>query len=352
MRRALNRSTKAGVVARSTTWLILLGCAHWLFAGQPQPPADATPALTPYVDVHAHLDPADPNGSVQAALHAESVGKASTILLLPLPFAPEDSGVFDAEAYMAAVKAHPGKLAFLGGGGTLNVMIQNAVRSGDAGAEVQRKFKERAEAIVSEGGRGFGELTAEHFKGATAYQYAPADHPLFMLLADIAAQHDVPIDLHMEAVPQAMALPANLKSPPNAAQLHENIAPFERLLDHNPKAKIVWAHAGSDGTGERTVELQRRLLKAHPNLYMEIKVDPVDLGKNPPIDASGRIKPDWLKLFEDFPDRFVIGSDQHYPEPKEGPQRWQADVLLLNQLPASVRKKIASDNAVRLYGLR
>ena len=344
-----NRVLAFGVAAAG---LILLIGVHVLLARQPQPPADVKPALAPYIDVHAHLDPADPNGSMQAALHAETVGNASTILLLPLPFAPDDPGIFDAEAYLAAVKMHPGKLAFLGGGGSLNIMIQEAVRSGNAGPEVQKKFKERAEAILSEGGRGFGELTTEHFKGATAYQYAPADHQLFLLLADIAAQHDVPIDLHMEAVPRAMALPANLKSPPNAAQLHENIAAFERLLDHNPKAKIVWAHAGSDGTGERTVDLQRRLLKTHANLYMEIKVDPVDLGKNPPVDADGKIKPDWLKLFEEYPDRFVIGSDQHYPEPKEGPQRWQADVLLLNQLPASVRKKIASENAARLYGLR
>lgn len=343
-------TTKRTVLFVSAAALIFLVCACLLFGGQPRPAAVQL-ALTPYIDVHAHLDPTDPNGSVQAALHAEAVGNASTIFLLPLPFAPDDPGIFDAEAYMAAVKMHPGKLTFLGGGGSLNIMIQDAVRSGDTGPEVQRKFKERAEAILSAGARGFGELTAEHFKGATAYQYAPADHPLFLMLADIAAEHNVPIDLHMEAVPRAMALPSNLKAPPNAAQLHENIAALERLLDHNPKAKIVWAHAGSDGTGERTVELQRRLLKAHPNLYMEIKVDPVDLGKNPPIDANGKIKPDWLKLFEDFPDCFVIGSDQHYPEPKEGPQRWQADVLLLNQLPAGVRKKIASDNAVRLYGL-
>jgi predicted TIM-barrel fold metal-dependent hydrolase len=333
--------------------LAVVFCAHLLLGGPSPRPADAAPiaALTPYIDVHAHLDPDDPDGSVQAALRTENVANAATILLLPLPFAPGDPGIYDAEAYMAAVKMHPGKLAFLGGGGSLNLMIQEALRSGDSGAEVQRKFKERAEAILAEGARGFGELTAEHFKGATAYQYAPADHPLFLLLADIAAQHDVPIDLHMEAVPRAMALPANLKSPPNPPQLHENIAPFERLLEHNPRAKIVWAHAGSDGTGERTVELDRRLLMAHANLYMEIKVDPVDLGKNPPIDADGKIKPDWLKLFEEFPDRFVIGSDQHYPEPKEGPQRWQADVLLLNQLPAGVRRKVAMENAMRLYGL-
>jgi hypothetical protein len=44
---------------------------------------------------------------------------------------------------------------------------------------------------------------------------------------------------------------------------------------------------------------------------MKIKVDPVIPCRNP-IMADGKIKPDWLKLFQDFPDRFVIGSDQHY----------------------------------------
>ena len=27
-----------------------------------------------------------------------------------------------------------------------------------------------------------------------------------------------------------------------------NIAGFERLLAHNPRAKIIWAHAGADGS--------------------------------------------------------------------------------------------------------
>lgn len=82
-------------------------------------------------------------------------------------------------------------------------------------------------------------------------------------------------------------------------------------------------------------------------------MDPVDTGKSSPLanGASGAIKPEWLKLFSDFPDRFLIGTDQHYPE-SSGPQRWQAAVLLFNQLPAAVQQKIGTENAVRIYHLK
>ena len=120
-------------------------------------------------------------------------------------------------------------------------------------------------------------------------------------------------------------------------------------MAHNPRAKIIWAHAGSDNTGDRTVELCRRMLQAHTNLYMEIKTDPQSPGKNYPLASDGKIKPDWLKLFEDFPDRFIIGSDQHYPPPKSPIQRWQTVVLLFNQLPADVRRKIGTENVDHIY---
>jgi predicted TIM-barrel fold metal-dependent hydrolase len=192
-------------------------------------------------------------------------------------------------------------------------------------------------------------MTAEHFDGATPYQFAPPNHPLFRALADIAEKYNLPIDLHMEAVPRSMLLPSDLKSPPNAEQLHSNILGFERLLARNSHAKIIWAHAGSDMTGFRTPDLCRRLLQMHPNLYMEIKTDPQNAGKNYPLTADGKIKPDWLQLFVDFPDRFIIGSDQHYPEPKGSDQRWQTVVLLFNQLPAEVRRKIGTENVLHIF---
>jgi predicted TIM-barrel fold metal-dependent hydrolase len=307
------------------------------------------------MDLHVHVDRQDPDASAQAVVQAMSRQNAVKMFLLTEPYGPDNPDRWDVEVILAAAKKYPRKVAVVGGGATLNAMIQQAARSGDAGPEVQRKFKQRAEEMLREGVVGFGELTTEHLSLPSSpvkdYEYAPADHPLLLLLADIAAEHGVPIDLHMEAVPEATLLPSGLASPPNPPQLHANIAAFERLLEHNARAKIIWAHAGSDATGYRTPELCRRLLKSHPNLYMEIKVDPVTPGKNPPIAADGKIKLEWLKLFQDFPDQFVIGSDQHYgPQPLAGKSRWQAVVLLFNQLPPALRRKIGTENALHIYG--
>jgi predicted TIM-barrel fold metal-dependent hydrolase len=338
----------AGIIA-------LLG-ARLLLAGRPQsnagkPPVglEPVPALTPYVEEHTHFDYLDPDGTVRSALAALGRQNAAMIFFQMPPDTFDDPGRFDAEVLLPAAKKHPGKLAVLGGGGTLNAMIIQSVRTGDAGPAVQKEFKRRAEELLREGVIGFGEMTAEHFDGVTPYQYAPVDHPLYLLLADIAAEHRVPIDLHMEAVPQDMPLPSGLKSPPNPPMLHANIAAFERLLAHNPRAKIIWAHAGADGTGYRTPDLCRRLLLAHANLYMEIKTDPQVPGMNYPL-ADGKIKADWLKLFIDFSDRFIMGSDQHYPEPQGPEERWQELVLLFNRLPSDVRRKIGTENIAHIYG--
>lgn len=308
------------------------------------------PADSPYIDAHTHFDEHDPEGSVRAILQARPRENMVQTYLLIAPDTVEHSKTADAAAILAAAKPYPGKIAVLAGGETLNAVIQQSVRSGETGASVQKQLRERAEELLRLGAAGFGELAVEHFAGATPYQFAPPDHPLFLLLADIAAQHGVPIDLHMEAVPQAMPLPPELKSPPNPPQLHENISAFERLLAHNPRAKVIWAHLGSDGTGYRTPDLCRRLLEKHPNLYMEIKLDPKAPGKNFLL-AGQKLKPEWLQLFKDFPGRFIIGSDQHYPEPA-GPPRWEAAVLLFNQLPADLRKSIGTENVAHIYGVQ
>jgi predicted TIM-barrel fold metal-dependent hydrolase len=351
-------------LSKSTGKILVVLCAgfslaidaHPVFLRQPAAATGTIRAQSPYADVHAHLDPRDPKGSIDAALRSMGQGGAVKIIFLPSPFTPDDPARFDAELLLEAEKQHRDKFAFLGGGGTLNAMIQQSVRTGDAGPEVQRKFKERAEDILRPGALGFGEMTSEHAPSSTPYETAPADHPLFLLLADIAAEHDVPVDLHMEAVSQALPIPADWHVMPLPAPplLKPNIAAFERLLAHNRRAKIVWAHAGWDNTGDRTPELTRRLLEAHPNLYMELKNDPFAVGENPVLTggATGTIKPEWLKIFQEFPDRFVVGSDQHYPEPKNGPQRSEAVVLIVNQLPAELRRKIGTENAIRIYRLK
>ena len=320
----------------------------------PQPPIAA---VSPFIDVHVHIEKPVADESIEVAIKNIPVENIAKYHFLPSPFDEEGPGSFDVEFLKGITKKYSGKIVVSGGGGTLNPMIEQAAHDGKVSPELEKRFRERAEEIARQGAHVFGELTAEHRPSAStpSYQSVPPDNPLFMLLTDIAAAHNMPITLHMEAVSKSMPIPESwhVKNPPNPAQLPANMAAFEKLLAHNPAAKIIWAHAGWDNTGDRTPELSRRLLQAHPNLYLELKIDPMNAGLNSPLTggATGTIKPEWLKLFQDFPDRFVIGSDQHFPMPKDPAQRWQAIVIFFNQLPPDLRKKIGVENATRIYKL-
>ena len=315
----------------------------------------AEPAHSPYIDAHVHLDKKTIESGIESAVQAMQSENSALYLFLPSPFNFRDPRAYDIEAIQAASSKHPGKVAAIGGGGTLNPMLQEATQTGHTSPELEKKFRDRAHEIARLGAAGFGEFAAEHrpSESTPSYQSVPPDHKLLLMLADIAAETGLPITLHLEAVPETIALPASWHfdgvAPPK--ELAGNIAAFERLLSHNERAKIVWAHGGWDNTGYRTPELCRRLLKAHPNLYMELKIDPQRPGLNSPLTggASGTLKPEWLKLFEEFPDRFVMGSDQHYPMPHVTVQRWQGVVHLLNELPPDLQRKFGTENVRRIY---
>lgn len=255
-----------------------------------------------------------------------------------------------------AVKGRPDAFAFGAGPERLNSSILTT-RPDEATFDSRRRFEAIAEKLVDSGVVVLGEFVAEHFSfGQHPYMSVAPDHPLLLLLADVAARRRVPIDLHMEAVPADRPFPdlwpdRGRRRPPadNPLRLKANVAAFERLLAHNATAKIVWAHAGWDNTGERTVGLMRQLLARHPNLYMSIKLRSPSPGSNTPLDVRGRIRAEWLELFRTFPDRFVIGSDAFYDENSSdrlGPMRDFVDAL-----PEDLARKIARANAIKLYRL-
>lgn len=316
-----------------------------------------------YIDIHNHLfarvseTERDYEGAAELALEAMDNLGIQKMFLMPPPFTPsQGASVYDADDLTDTVAANPDRFAFLAGGGSLNVMIQQAVAAGETSAEMLSQFQETAEEIFSKGALGFGEMTAEHFSLGTGHVYesAPPDHTLFLALANIAANNNVPIDIHMEAIPEAMSLPEGLSSPPNPEQLTPNIAAFETLLDHNPDAKIIWSHVGWDNSGQRTSTLCDELLGNHANLYMSIKVGEDNLGGNRVVDEDGNLKSEWLDLFTKYPDRFLIGSDQFYVSPQidqQFPSHVQQTTSVLSQIPTELANKIGYENAQSLFNL-
>jgi predicted TIM-barrel fold metal-dependent hydrolase len=281
-------------------------------------------------------------------------------LLMPPPQPSDRPIVYDCDALRFVRRDHADRFRLLGGGASLNSMIQDTAPD-DVTERVKQRFRARAEEVIACGIVGFGEITAHHMSLARMgsrhpYERAQADHPLLLQLADIAAEKDMPIDLHLDMVPTDMPLPDRpIFNSTNPRNLKANLAAFERLLEHNSRARIIWAHAGSDPLLTRTIQVQRDLLARHPNLYMSLR--PARGGPPPAImlNGAGQLKPDWLALLQEFPDRFVMGSDQFHPPYGAARRTPQATIenlpKVLEQLPPALARAISYENPQRLYRL-
>ncbi len=346
---------------RTTAVFFLPVAGLALFLGMAFPAAAQGPDRTPYIDVHAHLhgiidrtSSGDYEGAAGVALEAMDKLGAARMLVMPPPFGIAQLHVYDIEPLLEVARRHPGRFAVLGGGGSLNPILMEAVKVGEVTADMKRRFAETAERLASRGIVGFGEMTTEHFSlGFThPYEAAPPDHPLLLLLADIAARHDLPIDIHMEAIEHAADLNPRYRSPPNPARLTPNIAAFERLLAHNRNVRVVWSHVGWDNTGQRTVALTRRLLAAHPNLHVSVKMGPDSLPANRPLKRGEGLDPEWQALIEEFSDRFLVGTDQFFVTPrssKKFPPHPGTGRALLDALPPGLARKIGLENPLKVF---
>jgi len=318
-----------------------------------------------WIDVHVHLFAdkgalADFDEVAREALRIMDAERIRTILIMSPPRAREGP---DTESLAQIVRKYRPRIAMLGGGGTLNPMLQEAGKSTEVSEGVRRTFEETAEHIIASGAKGFGELTAHHLSLAPghAHEAVSPDHPLLRLLADIAARHDVPIDLHLDPVPSDIATPANLGAAQNPPVLKANVEGFERLLAHNRKTKIVWAHAGSDPLGYFTPKLVRELIERHANLALSIR--PTSSRPGSMVLPTGDVNQEWIAVLREFPDRFVFGSDTmivatHYTGPNtprlfanRGEGQRRGIRRLLSVLPPDVARRIGYENAERLYKL-
>ena len=120
---------------------------------------------------------------------------------------------------------------------------------------------------------------------------------------------------------------------------HADDEALEILFRHDPKARIVWAHTGFSTSPEKVAAY----LDRYPGLMCE-------LSYRYGITSDGALTPEWRRLFERYPERFLIGSDTWISE------RWDnyGGIMTeyrgwLAQLPPAVAEKIAYRNAERLF---
>lgn len=120
---------------------------------------------------------------------------------------------------------------------------------------------------------------------------------------------------------------------------HSDADAIERQFRQWPQARILWAHAGFDRP-ERVAEMLRK----HRNLWC-------DLAFRTDHASGGKVDPAWRKVFLEFPERFMVGTDSFTPERwhyvgehADWSRKWLAD------LPREVAERIAWKNGETVFG--
>lgn len=287
------------------------------------------------VDMHAHFFRTS-SASVVSAMDRERIAKA---VFMPVPNAGRSRrrGATD-EFYREAALAGPERLVAFYGGNELNQQLSATSPSG-VSADMKERFQKSVEDVLQKGGyKGIGELGPRHIAwapGMREIEY-PADHPLMLALADIAAKFDIPLDIHMEATAKTLA-------------------ELDRLLTHYPKTKIIWEHAGWSNTGLATPEVIAKLMQRFPNLLSTIKYREAKTETQAQInllDRNGALAPAWKSLFEEFSERFLVGTDVKLGEEDKDYRIAQSYRKILGQLSESSAKNIASGNGIKLLMLK
>lgn len=289
-----------------------------------------------------------------------------------LPPPSPKTGIVDYTDYVPVLRKYPGRFGFLGGGGTLNAMIQRYRKIDRISTLVRQHFADEANRILDAGAAGFGEMAALHLSVVPTqpYEQVSLEHPLFRLLVDIAGKHRAVIDLHLDTVTgMSIKTPHTLRVPPNPPVLKGNIDGLEHLLAYDRNARIVWAHGGSDHTGDMTPALIGKLMDRHPNLYMSLRPLPIRLVHHMKVRiynliltrGPGGIDRAWLALLHRHSDRFIMGGDTFFTASsvqrghasdvfsRTNEARLIAAGILLSRLPPTLAKKIGTDNAAQLY---
>ena len=196
---------------------------------------------------------------------------------------------------------------------------------------------------------GIGEFIVRHWAYKPAWAHSPGVHaeqenPIYSELmrrfSTLAAKYDVPMVIHMEGYPAL-------------------VEDFSKLIKENPNTRYVWAH----NCGRSKATVIRSLLSRHENLYCDLggmTNEATGYGSGWPrkekftslIERNGVLFPEMKSLYEEFPDRFMVGTDvAHAPAMRFYEGRVWRFRKLLDQLSPDARAKIGEKNAIRIFKL-
>jgi hypothetical protein len=300
------------------------------------------------IDTHAHVD-ASQSGSINTeslSLVVQSIdnAKGDYIIAMPVP----NQGVVK---YWALFAEQNKKLLDLGGdkirlfceSSSISNWLDAAFHNGYNEKKLKKILDGLAADIIDPDCRGIGEIGLYHFNKTgdqNIIEYPPNFTP-FIEVIDLIAKAGMWLDLHAEPV-----------DPDGKSYEDQVFGGLALLYQQFPDLKLILSHTAM--TNPANV---RKILETYPNVMMNFKpVTDHDVWRNlePVTDVQGHLYEDWAELFEDMPERFMVGTDMKFGQVNGNDvaaYRTETDLVkkILGSIAPDAAKLIAFKNAERIF---
>lgn len=304
----------------------------------------AQPYQGPIVDAHGHLGASFNWETIVAAMHKNNVTQQIVMArYYPGLEGPRDLPGSDEDALLLAER-YPGRFFPLVG--MQRPLLTGSHKWQSPDREVERLIEETERKLVSGKFFGIGEFIVRHWSYSRG-PHAEQDNPIYSTfmrnMSAMAARFDMPMVIHMEGYPAL-------------------VDDLSRLLAEYPSVRFVWAH----NCGRSRAPVIRNVLARFANLFCDLasmtNVGATGYGIGWPrmeeftslIEQDGALFSEMKALYEEFPDRFMLGMDVAHA-PGMNQQNYSRRVSrfrdLLGQLRPETAKKLAETNAVRIFKL-
>jgi len=299
----------------------------------------------PIIDTHVHFLKGLDNGGVPDVLKKINIAKINRVLVLPTP----NEGI---NRYKQANASERRRFVELGGekagrlcGSTeLTTWMDDANRDGYSETDWQERLSRLKDDLEQGHCLGIGEIGPYHFakKPGMAEIEFPFNFKPMMDVVALAAQKQVPLDVHAE--------PMTVAGKSYERQIFSGLALW---FAKHPDLKLILSHSAMTNSANL-----RALLKRYRGLMVNFKI--VKIGGNllwdqlqPITNLDLALFEDWALLMEDFPDRFMVGTDSRFGSKQYQGKRYRRSIKKIRQILGSINKKaakqIAYQNAERVF---
>ncbi len=311
----------------------------------------------PLYDAHVHLDPPK-NGVIREESIRKIVETINGVDVDGMNFMPTPNeghllkkGASNGAEYRKKLRQIGGdKIRLFCGSEYISNWLDKAYHSGYDKSELDHVLDRLSQDLDDPQCLGIGEIGLYHFNKSgkqNVIEYPP-EFPPFLEIIGLIAKKGKWVDLHAEPV-----------DPYGKSYEKQVFGGLALLFRGYPGLKLILSH-----TAMTNPTNARRILETYPNIMMNFK--PIKKHKRwknlePVTNTRGRLYEDWATLFEEMPERFMVGTDEKFGRRGKGVlaprgvkmEKYYKTIKRFRKILGSINPEaarlIAHDNADRIF---